>query len=427
MDLKKIKNFDYLDQETLEKMHTEIHSLFTRVMSGEIATWTISDLYYVHRNIWNALIRAGGKHVSPVDSLDNLELYEQDGKNSDFIKFKKKRSMITRVLARNKVAKTEKTYYYHCAIEGNIYVGKTFNTSLKLNAGEKLEVVFVDLNQYTDPSTKKIWFNFGIPHPLNKSNKTVTTVGSARQLVSETSGQIGIKKIPKVSRADLEEVLVRDSKTGKEIRKVFSKSEQLAEKSVLKSRTRFKLKHDWWKGQFVIKGLPVENWSVKFDLPGFPYFTLNKNPLNVESGITGIKKKGNKSLYNLEGIIPAGKGPNPNKKIPMHIDDLDEGSADIIKDSENEMHINFSGKKLKRVWIFKRSDSASNVWNVSMGELPAKVNLLEKFGSPFSEEDIKNLYFLSENKVGVSEIGRILERPNTTIYEWQKKLNLSNI
>ena len=47
-----------------------------------------------------------------------------------------------------------------------------------------------------------------------------------------------------------------------------------------------------------------------------------------------------------------------------------------------------------------------------------------EFGAPMSQEEKKQIHILSENNVGVSEIGRILKRPNTTIYEWKKKLNI---
>ncbi len=191
-------------------------------------------------------------------------------------------------------------------------------------------------------------------------------------------------------------------------------------------KTQFKLKHNSWKDQFIIKGFPVEHWSMKFKLAGWPSFTLNKNPLEFESEISGIKKKENQNLYNLKGVIPVGKFPNSNKKIPMNIDNLDEGSINIIKDSENLMHVEFSGEKLKGNWIFKRSNPASNVWNVSKAKIPKKKSMRE-FGAPLSKEEIKNIHFLSENKVGVSEISKILDRPNSTIYDWQEKLNLRSL
>jgi len=604
-------------------------------------------------------------------------IYELDGQSLNFMKFKKERSIIAKVVAVHKVAKAEKTFYYHCAIEGNTYIGKTFNTNIKVNAGEKLEVVFVDLNQYLDPATDKTWFNWWAPRVTAKSNKPVTSVEEAKKIVQDTSGQIGEKKVPKISREELEEVLVLDSKTGKEkfvniselsfqkrfvfqnhyrgksvhgdlrfernghlegytlmhqvkkeipnpvmsvedakkedlddsnfkinlktgelkqdkieiatksqqpkvwltmkgitksaepgdphskpepgatkkypgvftiidsgtyeegarksqyfeyfmhgkvfkgryivrilsrekiakgekvrtpfiwffwkakdenpyvlssrsiakayvpergksalpsvwekkipknlkwwernlsgekalemikeIRKLFLKKSELASEDIFptdnipidksideelkKQKVEFKLTHDWWKGQTVIRGLPVEHWSLKFKTAKWPYFSLNKNPLNNESGISGIKKKGSQALFDLQGIIPAGRSPNPNKKIPMHIDDLDEGSCLIIEDSENFMHVEFSGKQLKGNWIFKREDAGSNIWNVSKAELPEKN--VSNFGEPFSDDELKTLHFLSDNNIGISAISRHLNRPCSSCLHWAGKL-----
>ena len=45
-----------------------------------------------------------------------------------------------------------------------------------------------------------------------------------------------------------------------------------------------------------------------------------------------------------------------------------------------------------------------------------------EFGSPMSQEEIDQIQTLSEKNVGVSEIGRRLNRPNSTIYRWKNKL-----
>ena len=672
-------------------------------------------------------------------------VYELDGKSLNFMKFKKEQIIIAKVIAVNKVKGTEKTFYYHCAIEGNTFVGKTFNTSLKLNVGEKLEVVFVDLNQYTDPKTKKIFFNWWAPRVIEKSQKGVTTIAQAKKLVQETSGQIGEKKLPKIKKAELEEYLAIDSETGeeksvnvsqlsfkkrfvfqnhyrgkschgdlrfetngnlegytlmhqiegeikepvilldhakredadsknwkinlktgelrqekieiatkarqpkvwldiapgislsgmeagvgkrpepgatakfpgvftkidsgtyeegarkpfyfeyfmngkvfkgryivrqlgaerikgeearkpfvwffwkakdqtpyvlssrgiskeyvpdkgksalplswegkvpvnlkwwkkgltgekalemiKEIRKVFLKTEQLAGESVSDLRTKkitadeeseiikenkkkpeafkkhkfksavwthpnghprclicggeprtprqgetpdkdgygmcdarkkgeleeldqtkFALKRKWWKGQFVIRGLPVEHFEIRFSDSKNTFFKLGKNPVAAETGITSLRSTGRKSELMFEGKIAPGAEGNPNKKIPAFVDILDSGSCNIIEDSEHFMHVEFKGSKLKGNWVFKRTDPQSNIWLMSKGKLSevTKSNSHE-FGVSLSDYEINKIHFLSENYVGVSEIARLMERPNSTIYDWQNKMNI---
>ena len=333
-------NFDKLSLEELEKLHLEVHALFSKTLRGEAKEWSFRKLFVLHKEISAALIRTGGKHIAPVDQLDNLEIYEEGG-----------------------VLKSKITYEEESEI---IKENKKKPEAFKKH---KFKPAF-----WTHPN--------GHPRCLICGDE-------------ELMGGICNNPNPPYAKIELEQ-----------------------------SKTRFKLKHDWWKEQFVIKGLPVEHWSMKFKTKDWQYFTLNKNLLTVETGITGIKKKGNQTLYELKGIIPPGRNLNPNKKISMHIDDIDDGIVDIIKDSENEMRVNFSGKKLKGIWIFKRSDLGSNVWSVSKGELPKAKLLSREFGAPLSDEEIHDLYFLSENKVGVSEIGRLLERPNSTIYEWKEKLSI---
>ena len=592
-------------------------------------------------------------------------VYELDGKSLNFMKFKKERSIICKVIAVNKVAGTEKTFYYHCAIEGNTFVGKTFNTNIAVRAGEKLEVVFVDINQYTDPSTKKLFFNWWSPRVIGKSNKSITSIASAKKLVQETSGQIAEKKLPKIKKEELEEYLAVDSETGeektmniselsfkkrfvfqnhyrgksvhadlrferetnlegftlmhqvkteikepvmnlkdakredadddnfkinlktgelkqekieiatkatqpkvwldiapgislsgmeagvgkrpepgatekfpgvftkidsgtyeegarkpfyieyfmdgkvfkgryivrklarariekvpvartpfvwffwkpddqtpyvlssrgisksyvpekgrsalplewekkipkelqwwkkgltgekaldmiKEIRKKFLFMKELEKNTIGLSSTKFALKRKWWKGQFVIRGLPVEHFELRFSDAKNTFFKLDKNPLSAENGLTSLRSIGKKSEIMFEGIIPPGEEGNPNKRIPAHIDILDSGNCNIIEDSENFMHVEFKGKKLKENWMFKRTDPQSNIWLMSKGKLP-EAKLSHEFGVSLSDDEINKIHFLSENNVGVSEISQLIDRPNSTIYEWQNKLNI---
>ena len=92
MELKEEQNLDLLNQEELEKLHTEVHASFHKVLSGEIKGWTFRKLYDYHRLISNALIRSGGKHF-PVDNLDNIEIYEQQEVLADYSHLETARSL----------------------------------------------------------------------------------------------------------------------------------------------------------------------------------------------------------------------------------------------------------------------------------------------------------------------------------------------
>ncbi len=208
----------------------------------------------------------------------------------------------------------------------------------------------------------------------------------------------------------------------KEIRKQLLFMKKLEKNTIGLSSTKFALKRKWWKGQFVIRGMPVEHYELRFDMSKYPWFQLNRNPLSEEKGIVGVKKSGRKVEVMFEGIIPPGAEGNPNKKIPAHVDMLDKGSCNIIEDSEHFMHINFQGPKFKGHWVFKRTDPASNIWTVSKGELPRPSKLSHDFAEPLSEKEKNIIFLLSRNKESPSAIAKLIDRPVQTVYDWQKKL-----
>ena len=386
-------NFDDLSKEELEGLHTEVHVLFNMVLSGTIKDWTFQKLYSLHKAIFNALIRAGGQHVAPIDQLDNIQMLEETAtlKDLEYLSQKEK-NIIAKVIA---VHKRGTEFYYHCAVEGNTFIGKTFNTNILARAGEKLEIAFINLNQYTDEETKKLWFDYYSPRVISKTNKQLTSLAEVKKIVQNTGGEIKVKEFPTISKEDLQEILSDDGKVYSraelKIQNKPVKKEQLSEKKELK----FKLKHNVTKNKFIIKDLAVENWSVEFKNKSW---ALNKNLALEENGIIGINQKSDK----LGKII-------------------DEGICEIIEELENSIYVKFKGGQLKGFWNFKKKDS---VWDITKDDNSTNNLNGREFGSPMSQAEIRRIYFLSQNSVGVSEIGRLLNRPNATIYEWRKKLNI---
>jgi hypothetical protein len=393
MTIKENINFDDLSKEELEGLHTEVHVLFNMVLSGTIKDWTFQKLYNLHKVIFNALIRAGGQHVAPIDQLDNIQMLEETAtlKDLEYLNQKEK-NIIAKIIA---VSKIDKEFYYHCAVEGNTFIGKTFNTNILAKTGEKLEIAFINLNQYTDKRANKLWFNFYSPRVISKTNKQITSLAEVKKLVQKTDGEIKVKEFPTISKEDLQEILSDDGKVYSraelKIKNNSVKKEQLAEKKELK----FKLKHNFAKNKFIIKDLAVENWSVEFKNKSW---SLNKNLALEEKGIIGINQKSDK----LGKII-------------------DEGVCEIVEELENSIYVKFKGKELKGYWNFKKKDS---VWNITKDDNSTNNLNGREFGSPMSQEEIRRIYFLTQNNIGVSEIGRLLNRPNATIYEWKKKLSI---
>ncbi len=405
MDLKKIQEFDKYNEEELEKMHTEIHSIFYRVMNGTLHNWTLKDLYESHKMIWNSLIRAGGKHVAPVDSLDSMEIYSEDkveknyekledkrslekikdivykladyladleGKKLNFIKLEKTKSIVAKVIAVHKVKDQDNLFYYQCSIEGNTFVGKTSNTDTKINIGDNLKVSFESLNQFTDPDTEKIWFNWKDPIVVGMVSNGLTSLTEAKKIFKMTSDKVGIRKAIKISKDDLEELQEILSTSGKVVK--YNQKEEFR---------LFESKNNW-----------------ELELSNKIILKLNKNPLKNNSEIFAINIS----------------------KLSKNVNEIDDGFMKVIKKYDELMEFNFNGLVLRENWILKRKDVSSDVWSFSKKGSVEKLN--ENIGEPLSDDEKREIQFLSENKIGVSEIGKALGRPNSTIYSWKEKLKV---
>ncbi len=143
--------------------------------------------------------------------------YKLDGDTDKMIKFKEEVKVTAQVLAKHKVEGTEDTFYYTCGIEDKTYIGKTFNTSIDVDVGDKLEVVFVDLNQYKDPNTGETWFNWWSPRVVGKGKGKELSIEEAKDIVEKTSGSKEKKEVPKIENSsnELKEMLIAEPKDYK--------------------------------------------------------------------------------------------------------------------------------------------------------------------------------------------------------------------
>ena len=133
--------------------------------------------------------------------------YELDGKSLLNLKYKNTFSIDAKVVDVHDV-KDANAFNYLCVIEddkGNdVPIGRTYNTSIKVSPGAALKVEFVNLSQYTDPETKKVWFNWWSPHVImaredkRKPDNTLT----AEKLVVASKGTVTEKPWPKRYKDD---------------------------------------------------------------------------------------------------------------------------------------------------------------------------------------------------------------------------------
>jgi len=181
----------------------------------------------------------------------------------------------------------------------------------------------------------------------------------------------------------------------------------------------FKLQRIWWKGQKVIRDLPVEKWWLKF--ANGIYYVLDANPQIQKKGINAIKKTSTDAkFWDFEkGDISPGKEGNPNKKIPVHVEILEKGKVDTIETTEKLTSFKFSGAKLKGFWSAKQTDGAF-VFETS--QTAAKPKTLSS--SKLTQTQIGSIFVLSRNELLPSDISDKIGCSKESVVYWQKQMGL---
>lgn len=123
--------------------------------------------------------------------------YELDGKSLLNLKYKNTFSIDAKVIDVHKV-KDANAFNYLCVIEGDVPIGRTYNTSIKVSPGAILKVEFVNLSQYTDPDSKKVWFNWWSPRIImaREDKRQPDNTLTAKKLVEASHGTVAEKKWP---------------------------------------------------------------------------------------------------------------------------------------------------------------------------------------------------------------------------------------
>lgn len=183
---------------------------------------------------------------------------------------------------------------------------------------------------------------------------------------------------------------------------------------------KFVLRRHWWKGQRVIRDLPVEHWDLSFK--SFE-FSLDGNPVTSPNNVNAVYRSGHDvddALSASDKIIKSGYLGNPNKSIDAHSDVLDSGTAEIISRSDNEILVDLSGKHLHGVFSFKNIDPGSSQWILQRGKLP------KNYRQSLDEKGIEQVIDLSDPQLQLSrsEIASLVGCGSSTVYFWQNKSGL---
>lgn len=197
------------------------------------------------------------------------------------------------------------------------------------------------------------------------------------------------------------------------IRKILLKRDIL---SVNSETLRFTLQRVWWKGQKVIRDVPVEKWYLNYS-SGISY-VLDANPIGQKSGINAISQTGWKMDF--EGEIPPGKPGNPNKKIPAHVEILDKGKFQSIESTPAFGSIKIFGSKLKGFWIMKKTDGA---WVFSQSHTAPKPAAKLKDIELTDQQKALIMYRTKESaEMSLADIADEVGCSKPSVIYWQKKM-----
>lgn len=210
--------------------------------------------------------------------------------------------------------------------------------------------------------------------PYTVSNRAVTQDWMPPQRISA---------LPREVRAQIpDDRQYWKAKNAKEIRNALVKDLK-AKKITLKLARglRFAVKRVWHKGPEVKRGAPVVRyWILLHDgkkvLDAWD-FGKDLDPLE-EDGITARRKpgKGLTELIATTGEVPATHPASITKKLVTHHDTSDEGSIEIIADSNNLLRARLNGKSLKGLYVFLKEDPGSDMWIFKKSELPQPKKML---------------------------------------------------
>jgi hypothetical protein len=309
-----LAKLDLMKEKEIEKIHDELHISYNKFLAGGKSDYTLREFVSVHYYVYNALIRAGGKHISPIDQLDRVEKLEENISDKEIL----------------------------------IKDLKDFDPS-KSNDSELMD------DHYTTHKWDK-WIQLGITLRLLDGTK------------------IGCKEIQRMHHEIVKEMLKRE----------IPHNTPITCKIRIDKEKEFTLKEKYTGAE--IYGIKINN----------KYFEMRKNLLK-ENISYSVKKK-----INLKGDL------------------IDKGEFEILEENENYLKVKFLGQELKGIYNFEKNNVNSDIWKVSKEGVNEKLS--REFGATLSNNEIREISFLSENGIGASEIANILSRPVQTIYSWIQKL-----
>jgi len=196
-----------------------------------------------------------------------------------------------------------------------------------------------------------------------------------------------------------------------EIRKILLKRNILS-----LEKLNFTIKRHWWQGQN-IKDSPVQHWTLNFS--NGIRFVLDGNPLTQKKGINGVKKTITDKEFSFVGKIPSGQKDNPDKKIPLTVELIDNGKVNLIESTDNFMSMKFDGSKFRGFWIAKKNTG----WVLESSQEGAKPKKLKNTELTLNQKNIISVQ-TQWSRRSLSEIADLAGCSKSAVQYQQRRMGL---
>jgi len=137
-------------------------------------------------------------------------------------------------------------------------------------------------------------------------------------------------------------------------------------------KLQFQVKRFWWKGPTQIRGMPQIFWAIILhdgeDVKEFWHF--DEDPTEHLGILATVERFRDLKLIEEQGEFHRGHALNPNLRLPLYYDTIDEGAAEIIAESSSLFRVRLKGKRLSGLYVFLREDPKSEMWKFLKSELP---------------------------------------------------------
>jgi phosphoribosyl 1,2-cyclic phosphate phosphodiesterase len=139
---------------------------------------------------------------------------------------------------------------------------------------------------------------------------------------------------------------------------------------------KFAIKQFWYRGPVHVRGAPNVFYYLIFHDGNKVLKTFDfgeEDPEGRPSVTMRLGRSKDPMMIKKTGVLPASHILNPNEKLIMNMDTVDEGSLELIADSSNFLRFKLDGGKFKGLYVIYRENPSSEEWFFKKAELPEPI------------------------------------------------------